>query len=157
MSHLPARHDRSAFTLVELLVVIAIISVLIGLLIPAVQRAREAANRASCGNNLHQIALAMQLYHDQYHSLPPTHSAEHEGPSWAWMLLPNLEQYNLYQKWQSGEPYPGMTPGVPITQDMILAAIKTLSSPVPTYLCPSRRSPGSDPVGSQFAQPVDWG
>ncbi|MFP6676567.1 MAG: DUF1559 domain-containing protein [Pirellulaceae bacterium] len=102
-----SRIRSSGFTLVELLVVIAIIGVLVALLLPAVQAAREAARRMSCTNNIKQLALACHNYHDTYQSFPPNHifsggtpqsSGRTEGWGWQTLALPFLENQPLYDR-----------------------------------------------------------
>jgi prepilin-type N-terminal cleavage/methylation domain-containing protein/prepilin-type processing-associated H-X9-DG protein len=127
-------HNRPAFTLVELLVVIAIIGVLVALLLPAVQMARESARRTQCGNHLKQLGLAAQNFNDTRGWLPPSRvsndntDANQNWVTWAVLLLPYIEQQNLYGQW-----------------DITLAYEKhkevVTKQAVPVYFCPSRRRP----------------
>src|SRR5437870_2155606 len=98
------RGGRSAFTLIELLVVFAIIAVLIGLLLPAIQKVRQAANRMACEDNLHNIGVAIMNYESAYKVFPPgctTDAAPYGsgggwGSSWMVFILPFIEQDTLY-------------------------------------------------------------
>lgn len=127
---------RFGFTLIELLVVIAIIAILIGLLLPAVQKVREAAARMKCSNNLKQIGIAMHMYNDTYNKLPAGHvtsttKAPNPGWSWATLILPNIEQTALYN--QINPDVTGNT-GAP-------GANALLQTPISTYRCPSDAGP----------------
>jgi len=154
------RHKRSGFTLIELLVVIAIIAILIGLLLPAVQKIREAAARLQCTNNLHQLGLAVHNYHDTNQKFPFGKGPDYRtiiagAPVYArWsihsQLLPYVEQDNLYKSINFS--YPPETPGMagaiinfmPAYQNpgrVNAVACRTL---VPMFLCPSDPAAKSD-------------
>src|ERR1700731_3796855 len=121
--------QRGGFTLIELLVVIAIIGVLIALLLPAVQSAREAARRAQCTNNLKQIGLAFHNYHSANNAFPRAAITDKQGKpvlSWRVAILPYIEQQELYKKFKRDEPWDS-------------PHNKALLKEVPTtYVCPSR-------------------
>ena len=132
--------ERRGFTLVELLVVIAIIGILIALLLPAVQAAREAARRSQCTNNLKQIGLALHNYHDTFRAFPlgsrshPTLSPRNSyGTNWRASILAFLEQQVLFDKlnFESGG-FSGATSGVFSNGNEVLSGLM-----VPVYKCPS--------------------
>jgi len=100
------RIQKTAFTLVELLVVIAIIGILIALLLPAVQAAREAARRLQCSNNLRQIGLALHNHHTSWESFPPGHPGYNDlNHCWTTIILPQLEHQALYDRYDWSVPF----------------------------------------------------
>jgi len=160
------RHVRSGFTLIELLVVIAIIAILIGLLLPAVQKVREAAARSTCSNNMKQLGLAAQNYESSYGTIPPSlivslgvvpgsttpAGAPYPGlvHSWAINFLPFIEQENVFRQYNLN--FPWFSNGAGGTPNNLLP----LQTPIKTFICPSspggieRRVSGSFTFGVAF-------
>jgi prepilin-type N-terminal cleavage/methylation domain-containing protein len=143
--------SQRAFTLVELLVVIAIIGVLVALLLPAVQTAREAARRMSCQSNLRQIGLAMHNYHNQYQAFPIGVSNDIPGAgngsdgNWTWpaRILPYIEQSAIYSQLNVGI---GNAP-LPTATSPLVDALKT---PINIFMCPT--DPGDPKQFNRFLQ-----
>jgi prepilin-type N-terminal cleavage/methylation domain-containing protein/prepilin-type processing-associated H-X9-DG protein len=158
-SHTPSaiRHPKSAFTLVELLVVITIIGILIALLLPAVQAAREAARRVQCQNNLKQLALGC-IHHEQVHKFFPTggwlwrwvgdplRGFNRKQPSgWAYNILPYIEQQALWQMPDDGS-------STLITFRQKINASQMLQTPLTAFNCPTRRQSKLYP----YTQSAGW-
>ena len=150
--------SRNAFTLIELLVVIAIIAILIALLVPAVQKVREAAARAQCQNNLKQIGIALHGYHGAWKNLPPVFPATPKGAYigvvpdyfYTWsvlaMLNPYLEQTAIFSRLNLDEPLYSL-PSLNILPDNQFAVQQV----IPIFLCPSDKM---RPVASGYGVPV---
>ena len=140
-------HPRRGFTLIDLLVVIAIIAVLLGQLLPAVQKVRDAAGRMSCSNNLKQIGLGLLSYHDAQKQFPPGYTSAYDangndtGPGWGWAayLLPFVEQDNLHRQ---------INFALPIENAANATARGQI---VKSYLCPADSVPPSVSVGPRGA------
>lgn len=144
------RYGRAGFTLIELLVVIAIIALLIALLLPAVQQARESARKAQCKNNLKQIGIALNVYHDSSGTFPPGSvsipvNSVNTGIGWGISILPQLDQGNLYQQYN-----PNLLNAAPANRAVV-------QTPLAVYNCPSDPNagslvqPASGPATSTFA------
>ncbi len=131
---------RGGFTLVELLVVIAIIGILVALLLPAIQAAREAARRSQCINNLKQIGVAMHLFHDTKKAIPPSRIDCDHG-TWASEIWPFLEEGNVAAQYDPEASY-------------YAQPLEVLQVQVASYLCPTRRSPPQISVEGDSRQGV---
>lgn len=145
------QRTRSGFTLVELLVVIAIIGILIALLLPAVQSAREAARRAGCTNNLKQLALANMNYEATYKHFPYARKYDlWDAYTWTQLVLPYLEEQAVYDNYWTLPETPIRTSGVanytPLANDERIR--QSREAQIPGFYCPSDRTPAANEIGS---------
>lgn len=158
MSAAKTRLLRRGFTLIELLVVIAIIAILIGLLLPAVQKVREAAARSQCLNNLKQWGLGMHMYHDTRHKFPV--GAKH-SPRYTWVVLlwPYVEQTALANNY--GNPDASGNDFYTSPRIVTNAFTGVCAQPIPLYYCPSDRPGAFDTHDSYYRcrgnYVVNWG
>jgi prepilin-type N-terminal cleavage/methylation domain-containing protein len=153
---LTLRQTRNAFTLIELLVVIAIIAILIALLVPAVQKVREAAARTQCVNNLKQLGLACHSYHDVVKQLPYARSGGGQNRhTWAVLILPYIDQTPLHTMWKNPITGVNQTDGYNnMTSAPMQAAREAV---VPVYFCPSRGNAGRKVVFDPAISPPLYG
>ena len=135
------RRKTRGFTLVELLVVIAIIGILVAMLLPAVQAAREAARRMQCTNNLKQVALATHNFHSAHNAVPPGYLSGAGHATWLVLIMPYIEQNQLYEQANVEVQYYVLPDDIIETQ-------------VPFYYCPTRRSPPQLSVSGDSRGPV---
>jgi prepilin-type N-terminal cleavage/methylation domain-containing protein len=163
-------HSRSGFSLIELLVVIAIIAILIGLLLPAVQRVREAANQTACRNNLHQMGLALLQYHDKVGHFPPAYLFDETMPDR--LIVGEMQEwtYENASKWEPMITYPGFgwtTYLLPHLEQHSLAEMINWKKPVEhklnkevrerlvkDFICPSDVNVGVFKMLSQLNKPL---
>jgi prepilin-type N-terminal cleavage/methylation domain-containing protein/prepilin-type processing-associated H-X9-DG protein len=146
-SPLQAVRARVGFTLIELLVVIAIIAILIGLLLPAVQKVREAAARMRCANNLKQMVIALHNYHGAVGTFPPAYNGVNLEPGWAWgsFLLPYAEQENLHRQLNVSTTVFGLGTNPANATHHPLGQTK-----LSIYRCPSDTGPDLNPERQNF-------
>jgi len=149
--------SRRGFTLIELLVVIAIIAVLVGLLVPAVQKVREAANRMSCSNNLKQLGLAVHNFASANSDSIPMLGEAQEGGHWTAFILPYIEQDNMFKALSFGSTDFATAAGLPspniASTDKVERQMAACATPIKILRCPSSTAPSQIFDGSTYSPP----